>query len=104
MTSETRQRAMRAIGFKLWWDSPNRSETRCEMIPKLKLRHRLLCWLLFRIEAKHGLGVGFDEIDLDAMKWMLAGNHMLYSHVCRLMRDCFYVRMAREYDKERRND
>ena len=47
-----------------------------------------------------------------AMKWLLAGNHMLHSYVCCLMRDYFYVRMAREYDyvrieheydKERRN-
>lgn len=68
------------------------------MIPRLKWYERLLCWLLFRIEAKHGLGVGFDNIDLDAMKWLLAGNHMLHSYVCRLMRDCFYIRMAREYD------
>lgn len=34
------------------------------MMPRLKCHERLLCWLLFRIEAKHGLGVGFDEIDL----------------------------------------
>lgn len=33
------------------------------MIPRLKWYERLLCWLLFRIEAKHGLRAGFDEID-----------------------------------------
>lgn len=73
------------------------------MIPRLKWRDRLLCWLLFRIEAKHGLGAGFDEIDLDAMKWFVTGNHMLVGRVCMLMRDYVYVRMARELEKERRN-
>ena len=73
------------------------------MIPRLKWYERLLCWLLFRIEAKHGLGAGFDEIDFDAMKWYLKDDHMFYGTVCGLMRDYVYIRMAREYEKERRN-
>lgn len=83
------------------------------MTPRLKWHERLLCWLLFRIEAKHGLGAGFDEMDLDAMQWFINGNNMLHGYVCSLMRDYVYVCMAREYDyvsmehaydKERRND
>lgn len=81
----------------------NYCETRCETIPRLKWYERLLCWLLFRIEAKHGLGECFDEIDLDAMKWFVTGNHMLFGHVFMLMRDYIYVRMAREREKGRRN-
>lgn len=73
------------------------------MIPRLKWHERLLCWLLFRIEAKHGFGGGFDENDLDAMQWSINGNHMLLGHVCSLMRDYFHIRMAREDEKEQRN-
>lgn len=73
------------------------------MIPRIKWYERLLCWLLFRIEEKHGLGAGFDDIDLDAMKWFVNDDHMLFGHVCTLMRDYIYIRMAREYEKEQRN-
>ena len=73
------------------------------MIPRLKWRHRLLCWLLFRIEAKHGLGACFDEIDLDAMKWFVKDDHLRYGTVYNMMRDYIYIRMAREYEKEQRN-
>lgn len=73
------------------------------MIPSLKWHERLLCWLLFKIEEKYGLWEGFDEVDIDAMQWFINGNHMLLGHVCGLMRDYVYVRMAREYEKEQRN-
>lgn len=73
------------------------------MIPRIKWYERLLCWLLFRIEAKHGLGAGFDEIGLDAMKWFVKDGHMLYGDVCSLMRGYVCIRMAREHEKEQRN-
>lgn len=81
----------------------NYSETRCEMIPRLKWHERLLCWLLFKIEAKHGLVACFDEIDLDAMKWFVKDDHLRYGAVYNMMRDYIYIRMAREYEKEQRN-
>ena len=52
------------------------------MIPRLRWHERLLGWFLLRIEAKHGLGAGFDTIDREAMKWYLKDDHMLYGEVC----------------------
>lgn len=73
-------------------------------MPRLKWHERLLCWLLFRIEAKHGFGSGgFDRLNIDAMKWLLDSDHMSYGVVCGLMRDYVYTRMAHEREKERRN-
>ncbi len=73
------------------------------MIPRLRWHERLLGWFLFRIEAKHGLGGGFDEIDREAMSWFVNGDNMSMGRVCGLMRDYVYVRMAREYEREQRN-
>lgn len=74
------------------------------MIPRLKWYERLLCWLLFRIEAKNGFGVGgFTKLDMEAMRWFVNDDHVIHCTVCSLMRDYVYIRMAREYEKERRN-
>lgn len=71
------------------------------MIPRLKWHERLLCWLLFKIEAKHGFGGGFDELNMEAMKWLIKDDHMIYCAVFSLMRDYIYIRMAREHEKEK---
>lgn len=55
------------------------------MIPRLKWHERLLGWFLFRIEAKHGLGAGFDKIDREAMKWFVSDENMRWGRVCGLM-------------------
>ena len=69
------------------------------MIPRLKWYERFFGWILFRIEAKSGLGAGFDEIDREAMACFIKPDCMLAGRVCGLMRDYVYVRMAREFDK-----
>lgn len=73
------------------------------MIPRFKLHERLLCCLLFRYEARHDLGGGFYELNMEAMKWLIDNNYMSFGEVCSLMRDYAYVRMTRELEKERRN-
>ena len=69
------------------------------MIPRLKWYERFFGWILFRIEAKSGLGAGFDEIDREAMACFIKPDYMLMGRICCLMRDYVYVRMARGFDK-----
>lgn len=69
------------------------------MIPVLKWYERLLAWVLIRIEARNGWAGGFSD-EKDGMKWLMNGDHMLYSSVCGLMRDYMIIRLSREYQED----
>lgn len=67
------------------------------MIPHLTLFKRLFAWLLFRIEARHHWGAGFDSNDIEGAKWLLLNHDAANMSYCySLMRDYLYVKMAKE--------
>lgn len=67
------------------------------MIPTLRLRERILAWLLWHLEARHGFGVGFD-VPMDGARWQFSYYRrasLLYTYA--LLRDYYYIRAARLY-------
>lgn len=69
------------------------------MIPVLRWYERLLAWFLIRFESRNGWGGDFSD-EKDGMRWLNSGDHMLYGHVCGLMRDYMIIRLAREEQEE----
>lgn len=57
------------------------------MIPRFKYQERLLCYLLFRYEARH-VGGGFYKLNMEAAKWLMDNNYMSFREICSLIRDC----------------
>ena len=71
------------------------------MVPYMTFWQRVLAWLLMKIEAKHGWGVGFDPKDIEGANFLLLNSDNAgWSYTYCLMRDYHYVKCARKYDKE----
>lgn len=68
------------------------------MIPVLKWYEKLLAWFLIRIESKNGWSGGFSD-KKDGMKWLISGDHLLYSSVCGLMHDYITIQLYKESGK-----
>ena len=71
------------------------------MIPYLTIPQRILAWFLWRIEAKHGWGGGFDADDPEGPKWLF-GTHFAYGgpmYTYSLLRDYWYIKRARAAKK-----
>lgn len=71
------------------------------MIPYLTLPQRILAWILWHIEAKHGWGAGFDADDPEGPEWLFGTNpsHEDLMYTSSLLRDYWMVRRARAYEK-----
>lgn len=65
------------------------------MIPTLRLRERILAWLLWHLEARHGFGAGFD-VPMDGARWQFSDPKrasLLYTYA--LLNDYYMIRVAR---------
>ncbi|ACU94014.1 hypothetical protein Ccur_02870 [Cryptobacterium curtum DSM 15641] len=65
------------------------------MIPTLKLRERILAWLLWHLEARHGFGGGFD-VPIDGARWQFSKPErasLLYTYA--LLNDYYMIKASR---------
>lgn len=70
------------------------------MIPHLTWWQRLIGWLLWKLEAKHGFGGGFSD-PMEGAEWMFEDNRrlgLLYS--VSLLRNYYYIKQAERFKKD----
>lgn len=68
------------------------------MIPRMTLIQRILAWIIWKIEAKHHWGLGFDSDDLDGTKALLKDPR--FSYCIQLLQDRYYIQTANKVVEE----
>ena len=68
------------------------------MIPHMSWWQRIIAWLLWKMEAKHGFGSCFDD-EMEGAMWMIEGGREYLSYSMGLLRDYYYVRKYEEWER-----
>lgn len=65
------------------------------MIPTLRLRERILAWLLWHLEARHGFGAGFD-VPMEAAHWLFSKpDRASWLYTYTLLNDYYMIKRSR---------
>ena len=69
------------------------------MIPHMIWWQRVIAWMLWKLEAKHGFAGGFSD-PMEGAGWIFEGNgnpNLLYS--VGLLRNYYYIRKYEEWER-----
>lgn len=65
------------------------------MIPTLRLRERILAWLLWHLEARHRFGTGFD-VPMEAAHWLFSDpKRASWLYTYSLLNDYYMIKRSR---------
>lgn len=68
------------------------------MIPHMTWWQRIIAWLLWKMEAKHGFVGGFSD-PMEGAAWVFDGNYEKHLHCVMLLRNYYYIRKHEEWER-----